>query len=241
MPGGVYDLSHLVLRNNAVSRRFEEMNNRVLHGCNSMQFGLSTRFKLAIMALLVLPGLIISSASAQNPWFEGTRPLIDDGDNILSEKNSWSDTKRLNSPDAIDESKYPPLEEDKTLGTGSYGEPLVDLAPSRDTVPASKDPYQFYDPKALGEVPVYPGSSQQNHAGQYGNLPGPQYRQGYQQGYQHGYQPGYQSGFWPGSSGMGGFPFGGNSGNGFPFGGNNSGFPFGGGNSWMPYSGSGFW
>ena len=200
-----------------------------------------------LFGLLLVPALSINSASAQNPWFEGSRPLIDEGNQVSSDKNLWSEKQKAQSADAIDESKYPPLEEDKTLGMGLYGQPeaeLTKVAPS--SLPESS---QSIDPQSPGEVPVYPGSSQRSMPGHYSNRAYPSYRpgyqpgyqSGYQSGYQPGYQPGYQSGSWPGDGGMGGFPFGGNSANGFPFGGNSNGLPFGMGNGWMPNSGTGFW
>jgi len=187
---------------------------------------------IVLFGLLLVPVLSINSASAQNPWFEGSRPLIDEGNQVSSDKNLWSEKQKAQSADAIDESKYPPLEEDKTLGMGIYGQPeaeLTKMAPS--SLPESP---QSIDPRSLGETPVYPRSSQRSMPGHYNNRAYPSYRQGY--------RPGYQSGYWPGNGGMGGFPFGGNSGNGFPFGGNSgNGSPFGMGNGWMPNSGAGFW
>jgi len=203
----------------------------------------------AIMVFIVLQmlvGMSISSASAQNPWFESNQPLIDEGNQPISERNSWSGAKGVQSADAIDESKYPPLEEDETLGTGFYSAPAEDLpAKSTPSSPAGES-YKSYSQQSLGEIPVYPGTHQGGFQSQYGNRP--------YSGYNQGFQPGYPSGPWPGNNGMSGFPFGGNSSNGLPFGGNSygNGFPFGGnsygngmpfgmGNGWMPNSGTGFW
>ena len=189
--------------------------------------------KAVIMVLISASGLSVYSASGQNPWLEESKPLIDESDEAKIDVNSWSEKRKLEG--SIDESKYPPLEEDETLGTGFYDDRTVDK-PLKDAPPASTaDAYsdQSFDSQSLGEVPVYPGSNQRSFPDQYGNVPQPRYRQGY--------QPGYQPGYWPGNGGMGGFPFGGNSAYGLPFGGNSSGFPFGMGNGWMPNPGSGFW
>lgn len=193
--------------------------------------------KAVLLALISVSGLSVYPASGQNPWLEESKPLIDESDDSKIDVNSWSEKHKLEG--SIDESKYPPLEEDKTLGTGFYDDRTVDK-PLKDAPPASTaDPYSYqsFDSQSLGEVPVYPGSNQRSFPDQYGNVTQPRYRQGYQPGY----QPGYQSGYWPGNSGMSGFPFGGNSANGLPFGSNSSGFPFGMGNGWMPNPGSGFW
>ena len=205
----------------------------------SSHFFSSFAVKAVLLVLISASGLSIYPASGENPWVEGGRPLIDEVNVDKTDENTWSEKQKLEG--AIDESKYPPLEEDKTLGTGFYDDRTKNLsikdAPSASTV----DSYQSFDPQSLGEIPVYPGSNQRSLQGQYGNIPQQRYRQGYQQGYQQRYQPGYQSGYWPGNSGMGGYPFGGNSTYGFPFGGNSGSFPFGMGNGWMPNSGSGFW
>lgn len=196
---------------------------------------------IVLIGLLLVPALLINSASAQNPWFEGSRPLIDEGNQVSNDKNLWSEKQKAQSADAIDESKYPPLEEDKTLGMGIYGQPEAEMTKAAPSLPESS---QSIDRQSPGETPVYPGSSQRSMPGHYNNRAYPSYRQGY--------RPGYQSGYWPGNGGMGGSPFGGNSGNGFPFGGNSgnafpfggnsgNGFPFGMGNGWMPNSGTGFW
>ena len=211
------------------------MNNQ-LHSCNYFSsFGV----KAVVLVLILAPGLSIYPASGENPWIDGSRPLIDEGNVANTDENTWSEKQKLEG--AIDESKYPPLEEDKTLGTGFYDDRTVDLSPKDVPSTSTADSYPSFDPQSLGEVPAYPGSNQGSMPGQYGYNPQPRYRQGYQQGYQQRYQPGYQSGYWPGNRGMGGFPFGGNSANDFPFGGNSGGFPFGMGNGWMPNSGSGFW
>ena len=184
--------------------------------------------------LTALPGFSILPASGQNPWLEGDKPLHDDRSLDLSEDHTWRD-KAVSKPDnAIDESKYPPMDENETLGTDRFGYPaVVQTLPDPSPVTGSSD-FQYPDAQAYRKKPVYPDNRQRNMSGYYENRQYPQYRPGYQSGY-----PGFQRGYWPGNGTMGGFPFGGGSGSGYPFGGG-SGFPFGGGNDWMPFSNYGY-
>ena len=189
---------------------------------------------LVFIMLTAMPGLSILPASGQNPWLGDDKPLIDDRSQDLSEDNTWRGKADSQSENAIDESKYPPMDENETLGTDRFGYPAEDLT-SLDTSPVTgSSDFQYPDTRTYGQMPVYPGSRQRDMSGYYGNRQYPQYRPGY--------QPGYQRGYRPGNGTMGGFPFGGGSGSGFPLGGGSgSGFPFGGGNDWMPFSNSGFW
>jgi hypothetical protein len=225
----------------------------------------SYRAPLVFVMLIAVQVLLINSSSAENPWTEGDRSLVDEGNPASSDRNSWIKKDSSLSVDGIDESKYPPLDEDMTLGTGIFGGSAAENSFASEPSSSSSDTIQYYDPQSLGSIPVYPGSSQGNAGNYYNNnqIPPirnryqPAYRPGYGAGYGSGYRPGYGagygsgyrpgygagygSGYRPGYSGMSGFPFGsGNSG--FPFGGSNgSGFPFGGGNGFMPFSNSGFW
>jgi len=220
----------------------------------------SYRAPLVFVMLIAVQVLLINSSSAENPWTEGDRSLVDEGNPASSDRNSWIKKDSSLSVDGVDESKYPPLEEDKVLGTGIYGDSATDNSFAIEPGSSSTDAFQYYDPQSLGSMPVYPGSSQGNAGNYYSNnqMPPirnryqPAYRPGYGSGYGSGYRrPGYGSRYRPGYSGMSGFPFGsgnsgfpfsGSNGSGFPFGGGNgSGFPFGGGNGFMPFSNSGFW
>jgi len=193
------------------------------------------RVPLVFIMLTAMPGLSILPASGQNPWLQGDKPLLDDRSLESSEDNTWRDKAVSQPENAIDESKYPPMDENETLGTGRLGYPAVDQT-LLDTAPVTgSSDFQYPDAQAYRKKPVYPGNRQRDMSGYYGNRQYPQYRPGYQSGY-----PGFQRGYWPGNGTMGGFPFGGGSGSGYPFGGG-SGFPFGGGNDWMPFSNSGHW
>jgi hypothetical protein len=203
---------------------------------------LSLSYKpLVLIAMLVsLEVFLMQTATAQNPWLEDSRPLIDEGSQIKNSDNSWQGRSDSQSTDTIDESKYPPLEEDITLGTGVSGvsSPYDNSALSPSTV--SSNMIQHSDFQPLGQIPVYPGGRQDNIV--------PYSAAAYP--YANRYQPAYPSGGWPGSSmnqrpfgaGYGsGFPFGGNNGGGLPFwGSKGNGFPYGGNNSWMPFSNTGF-
>lgn len=210
-------------------------------------FNSSCKTMMALVLSFSCGMVLINSASAQNPWLAADRPLIEEGSQLSTNRNTWQDKTLPKEEGVFDESKYPPLEEEETLGTGVYGE----LPENTAKVPlpdyASSDGLQRFDTRALGEIPTYPGSSRGYSGGNYGRYQNP--------GLNNRYQTGNQSGFWPGNSGMYGMPFGGGSGSGFPFSGGNgsgsplgwgngsgSGFPFGGGNNgWMPFSNSGFW
>ena len=199
------------------------------------------RAPLVFVMLISVQVLLINSSSAENPWTEGDRSLVDEGNPASSDRNSWIKKDSSLSVDGIDESKYPPLEEDKVLGTGIYGDSATDNSFAIEPGSSSTDTFQYYDPQSLGSIPVYPGSSQGNAGNYYSNNQMPPVRNRYQPAYRPGYGSGYGSGYRPGYSGMSGFPFGGGN-SGFPFGGSNgSGFPFGGGNGFMPFSNSGFW
>ena len=72
------------------------------------------RAPLVFIMLTALPGLSILPASGQNPWLQGDKPLHDDRSLDLSEDHTWRD-KAVSKPDnAIDESKYPPMDENET-------------------------------------------------------------------------------------------------------------------------------
>jgi hypothetical protein len=182
---------------------------------------------LVFILLTATPGLSILPASGQNPWLESDKPLHDDSSLDSSEDNTWRDKAVSQPENAIDVSKYPPMDENETLGTDRFGHPAVGKTLFNSSSVTDSSDFQYPDAQAYGQVPVYPVNRQRNVPGYYGNRQYPQYRPGYQSGY-----PGYQRGYWPGNRNMGGFPFGGGSG---------SGFPFGGGNGWMPFSNTGFW
>ncbi|MFW2438036.1 MAG: hypothetical protein ACN4GR_01545 [Arenicellales bacterium] len=184
------------------------------------------RAPLVFIMLTAMPGFSILPASGQNPWLESDKPLIDDRGLDLSKENSWREKADSQPEDAIDESKYPPMDENETLGTDRFGYPAVDQALQDSKPVTGSSDFQYPDAQPYRKKPIYPGNRQQSMPGYYENRQYPQYRPGYQSGY-----PGDQRGFWPGNGGMRGFPFGGGSG---------SGFPFGGGNDWMPFSNSGY-
>ena len=241
MPGAGSGLSRP--GKNDVFIRFDEMKTVRKYSITISFF----RAPLVFIMLSAMPGLSILPASGQNPWLEGDKPLLDDRSLDSSEDHTWRDKAASKPDNAIDESKYPPMDENETLGTDRFGYPAVDQTlPDPSPVTGSSD-FQYPDAQAYRKKPVYPDNRQRDMSGYYGNRQYPQYRPGYQSGYpgyQSGY-PGYQRGFWPGNGGRGGFPFGGGSGSGFPFGGDSgSGFPFGGDSgSGFPFgggSGSGF-
>ena len=185
------------------------------------------RAPLFLIMIMVVSGFSILPASGQNPWHEESKPLIDDVTQDPSEENSWRGNTDTSSKGVIDESKYPPFDEDKTLGTNLPVVPPDGVTTQYASPPTAQNTFRYPESQAYGQMPVYPGSNQRNMSGYYGNSQYPQYRPGYQSGY-----PGYQRRYGPGYGSMGGFPFGG---------GNGSGFPFGGGNGWSPFSNSGFW
>ncbi|MCK5360709.1 MAG: hypothetical protein KAJ95_08780 [Gammaproteobacteria bacterium] len=206
---------------------------------------------VVVISLSLSSGLVFSdSAFAQNPWQSGSRPLIDEGSQISTKRNTWQDKTQSATADEFDESKYPPLDENRTLGTGEFDELTKNPGSAFTSGPSSLDTLQQFDPQSLGEVPTYPGSSRSYSGSNYDYYQNP------------GLSNRYQSGAWSGNRGMNNSPFGGGYGNGFPFGGNGSGFPFGGSNGsafpfsggngsgfpfgggnngWMPFSNSGFW
>lgn len=210
-----------------------------------VQFTRNFNSSCKAMIMIALPFAcqmaLVKTASAENPWTASSRPLIEEGNQLSTKRNTWQDKSLSQDVSEYDESKYPPLEEDKTLGTGVYGVPIEDSA--LDTMPSysSSDKLQRFDPQSLGDIPNYPGNSYQGYSDR--NIPN--YRT-------PGQMNNNQSGFWPGNRGMNSMPFGGGSGSGFPFPGGSSGFPFtggnggsgspmGGNNGWMPFSNSGFW
>jgi len=212
---------------------------------NHCTSGSSYRMPLVFAMMIAVQVLLVNASSAENPWTEGDRPLIDEGNQASTDRNTWIKKNNSLNVDGIDESKYPPLEEDKVLGTGIYSESAADNSFGMEPGSSSIDTIQYYDPQSLGQMPVYPDSSQGDTGSYYSNNRIPpirnRYEPSYRPGYRSGYGSGYGSGYRPGYSGMSGFPFGSGNG-GFPFGGSNgSGFPFGGGNGFMPFSNSGFW
>jgi hypothetical protein len=176
----------------------------------------SSRFTMLI-TLGCLPGISISTASAENPWHEDSRVTIDEELVSQPEEHRWSEQQEKEK--AFDESKYPPLDEDKTLGITMRSYPVPEAEP--ETTPPALTPEEY----------VYPDMQYGNQA--YRN-PGYGY-QGYPGGYGYGgysgYNPGGYGQRWPGS-GRGGFPFGGNSW---------GGMPFGMGDNWMPFGSPGYW
>jgi len=196
---------------------------------------------MVVVTLPLSSGLILStSALAQNPWHSGSRPLIDEGSQLSTKRNTWQDKTQSATENEVDESKYPPLDEDRTLGTGEFDELAKDLNSDLSSGSSSLNNLQRFDPQILGEVPTYPGSNRGYSGSNYGHYQNP------------GLNSRHQSGAWPGNRGMNNMPFGGGYGNGLPFGGGNStgfpfggsngsGFPLGGNNGWMPFSNSGFW
>jgi hypothetical protein len=215
------------------------------YGVKFLQYSPAIKLSCKYMMVITLSlssGLVLSnSASAQNPWLSGSSPLIEEGSQLSTKRNTWQDKTKSATADEIDESKYPPLDEDRTLGTGQFDELAEDLDSGLNSGSSNLDSLQQFDPQSLGEVPTYPGRSRGYPGSNYGQFQNP------------GLNSRYQSGAWPGNRGMNNLPFGNGYGNGLPFGGGNSsgfpfgggngsGFPFGGGNNgWMPFSNSGSW
>ncbi len=158
----------------------------------------------------------------ENPWVELSKPLISE-DPIPSLKNNWRGDESSSNDEKIDESKYPPLDENVTLGT-EYPAMPPENTPSQSSIPPVTGTSVFRYPQVQDyeAVPVYPSSPQRSMPA-YGYRPTPMQRPGFQPGYPAGYGSGYNRGR---------MPFGGNQG---------GGFPFDMGNNWMPFSGSGFW
>ena len=167
----------------------------------------------AIIMLTAVPGFSLLPVAAQNPWHEDFRVTIDEQLKDQPEDNLWSEEPPSDKP--FDESKYPPLDEDTTLGITMPVYPGVDQEP---TAPKAIEEYTYPDTQVEGQLPAYSSYP-------YGRQPG---------GYRpySGYHPGYYGSGWPGGSGWGGAPYGGNSW---------GGFPFGMGNTWMPFNSPGFW
>ncbi|MEA1890966.1 MAG: hypothetical protein U9N50_14465 [Pseudomonadota bacterium] len=201
----------------------------------------SVRKPFASIMLIAIASFFTSTACAQtlidNPWLESSRPLID-GNPILSDSNSWRASEDSFSKDEIDESKYPPLDEDETLGT-SYPVLPSERAPAQSGLPGlAGSGFHYPQAQDFEPIPVYPDNTRRD-ASAYPDRQFSSYPRGYPQ---RGYQPGYPTGFGQGYNPMGEFPFGGNSGRGSPFGGyTGTGSPFGMGNGWMPFSGPGMW
>jgi len=176
--------------------------------------------------LISMAGFSVIPAHAQmatvNPWIESSKPLID-GNPIPSEINSWRANENSQSRDKLDESRYPPLDENEALGT-KYSVLPSENAPVQGTSPAiGGNWFRYPQAQDFEQMPVYPDNFRRDFSA-YSNRQYPPY--------QRGYQPGYPTGFGSGYNSMGGFPFAGNSGRGFPF---------GMGNGWMPFSSPGFW
>lgn len=184
---------------------------------------------LACVFSMGIPGISVLSASAENPWHQDSKPLIDEPKQEPIE--SWSADSSNLPAGKVDDSKFPPFDEDTTLGTN-----LPPAAPREGTTtqyakpPTSTESSSYSGPHTFGQRPVYPDNYSQNLYGGYGVDPYQTYRPRTQYGYQPEYQGGYYS---PRYNNWGsGLPFGGYPGTGFPFGRNNN---------WMPFSGSGFW
>ncbi len=199
------------------------------------------RKSIASIIMIAIAGFSASIACAQtqtdNPWLESSRPLID-GNPILSDSNSWRASEDSLSKDKIDESMYPPMDENETLGT-NYPVLPSERAPAQSTSSGvAGSGFHYPQAQDFEPIPVYPDNTRRDASA----YPGRQFSS-YPRGYpQRGYQPGYSTGFGQGYNPMGGVPFGGNSGRGSPFSGyTGSGSPFGMGNGWMPFSGSGMW
>jgi hypothetical protein len=185
----------------------------------NMHFTFIANYRIPfVISVMLLSGFSILPASGQNPWLESDKPLIDDRNQDSSEDNTWRD-KVVSEPDnEINESKYPPLDEDETLGTGQFGYSAEDMTSQDSSSVTGGSDLRYPDAQAFGQqMPFYPGNRQQNRYGYYGNQQFPYSRPGYRSAY-----PGYRRDYWPGSGGVGGFPF-------------------GGGNEWMPFSYPGFW
>lgn len=185
-----------------------------------MHFTFVTNYRVSVLVIsvMMLSGFSILPASGQNPWIESDNSLIDDSSQDTSEDNTWRDKPVPEPENSINESKYPPLDEDETLGTGYFGYSAEEMTPQDSSSVTGGSVVRYPDAQAYGQqMPVYPGSRQQNWDGYYGDQQFPYSRPGYRPAY-----PGYRRGYWPGNGSAGGFPF-------------------GGGNDWMPFSYPGFW
>jgi len=135
----------------------------------------------------------------------------------------WREKENSLSKSKVDESMYPPLDENETLGT-EYSVLPSENIPLQGALPAvGMNRFRYPQAQDFEQIPVYPDYSRRDFSA-YSNRPYPPHQRGYQPGYPAGYGPGYNS--------MGAFPFAGNSG---------GGLPFGMGNGWMPFSDTGFW
>jgi len=163
---------------------------------------------------------VTAQIAAENPWIESSKPLID-GNPIPSDMNSWRGKEKSLSSNDYDESMYPPLDENKALGT-EYSVLSSENAPVQRALPAvGMNRFRYPQAQGFEQIPVYPDNSRREFS-----------TYSYRQPYQRAYQPGYPAGYGPGYNSIGGFPFAGNSGRGFPF---------GMGDGWMPFSSPGFW
>ena len=176
------------------------------------------RIPFLVITVMMLYGFSMLPASGENPWSGSDKPLIDDRRQDSFEDNTWSDKSVSEPENIINESKYPPIDEGETLGTGQFGYSAEAITSPGSPSVTDNSNLRYPDAQAYGQkMPVYPGSRQQNWYGYYGNQQYPYYRPGYRPAY-----PGYRRGSWPGYGGVGGFPFG-------------SGY------DWMPFSSPGFW
>jgi hypothetical protein len=179
--------------------------------------------KLMMLGFMLVPTTV---SAEENPWTT-SRMGPEESRNMSSDRNTWRDGTLDQSEDAVENSKYPPLDEDKALNIGVYSAPPVPQ-PSLST-PAQTSEDTSSTQQTYGGYPPVDYNRQYN----YGNYPGYGYSTG----------PGYYGGApWSGGmpgSGVGGYwPGSGYRGGGFPFGSRSGGFPFGD----MPFwGGSGFW
>ena len=195
------------------------------------------QLKLLVLAFLYSVSGVSSAVDGNNPWNE---PRVGPADSrqMSSDKNTWSESSE--GVDSADSSKYPPMDEDATLGIeptqhtvpAAVTESPVSITPSAGTdtptyAPATGTYGQM--PDNYGYAAPYSGSS-----GQYRNYPDNRYQR-YRNGNTGGMWPGGSSGMWPGNSG-GMWPGGsngmwpGSSGGMWPGNSGGSGFPFGGSN-----------
>ena len=199
----------------------------------------ATSDRRSMRLLVILLGLfaaapLLHAQESDNPWNE---PRLGPAEarQLAPEINTWADDAVENA----DESKFPPMDEDTTLGIEPapvYSPaPIVDApatapATSPQTGLVTQAPVPSYSP-GIGYAPVVPapGYYAPPYSG-YGRYGGGYYPYG--RGYRGGYGfPWSRPGGWGGSGWPGGGGWPGSSWGDFPFG----------DTDWMPFGDSWFW
>ena len=80
----------------------------------SRSINTSCKTMLIVVFSFSLEMTSVNSAIAQNPWLSESRPLIEEAGQLETKRNTWQDKNQSKTANEIDESKYPPFEEDKT-------------------------------------------------------------------------------------------------------------------------------